>query len=1311
MDMNVQVLQNSNDITGKLISYERNMSICSGIGTLDVTFERTTGLEFDPWDEIILYENNIRKGTFYVSEVTKSAHLGTIEISCIDGAKKLLEYYITDVYEIDYVSYAKYWLEKFLDEAGVSYSINAEGNGSVMSNNTSIGPEQAYDVVLRLLQMCGWYMYFDGNGTCQIGALVIDTDSYDHTFYGDEVISVETNKNDKMLRNRAVVWGNSDPDTNTWVFADRSVITPYNYDSDDKRASVLANSNIDSVGSANILANKMLDEFSKITHEKTITLVGVYNVHLGEVAYINTNIYNTVGMITSLASNMSASGLTTTIILDQRCPRLFGYYGYLGYVYIGTYGSGVWRKLIEGSTWSDFSTGLGNLHIIDLYIRDGIFACVTGDGNAYCRTLNSTGWTLLTKPEVTYTDDDEVEQDVSNYNLKIIGCTVNNDHNLQFIAHHRNDEEVKKSWAIEYSSEGTFIRYSLIETNDSNEHICIDIDGNSSSNIITTKTTGSEIIIPVIGDDDGDYGDISGHPYDGNMIPALPPVTHPEYQMALTSGYLSQSTTLMRGYTLHTQNTEDDRGIVYQAVYSSTSGGRIYLYKYVYEEEFDEEWGWSASWYGDGYFNKYFAYSLFEGTDGQYIRSFHVIDDNTFSFITVTLSHSANGYIVSRYVYNFNTSSMSKTVVLDTGAGNMVDFLDDITSDDSYALFTKRRITGYTYTIDCLVVDHVTGASNNLQSNLLTTYDNLRNDGVIPDTTSASFHTRPLLVGSTVYFTTSLVQGYSDKDVVGAAEVFVNTIAVGLNSQSLVVIPAGIEPDGLVQIFPKFIEDEHSYVDTFILPSHVTRGDSLVFHNQYDSSGMIRLTISFIIRRKEDDFPYDTLYSNQIIESYVIEPSSGDIYNVQSSSTLWDSSTSGNYNPGSPITYPERYDDISIQEYHYGDGTVHLFIPLCGNTFLVADSAGNYSGTNTGSPVFRNAITFEIVSGIEAPIGLGDDLEYRTTPMNWITIEEPSLANNDIILLSSLGTTNRYTQGTNRDALDGARYLLVGRYQGSSNFGAYLIGYDDGGNIIKRFYGEYERYEWNDEIGDFEWVTYHDEALIGSSFQIGSTYKTEIRGNIIYVSRSGYDYFGRFYNYELPEQVETDVYYALRQDYSNYDNFTVITDHTYPLKVDISKETPTVVYSRTVGSGIASVLRTSYTNAVDDFNVVTNERRIIIHEARPFSVIDEGNFYVYSGALEETGVDYILAASTNDVRFIEASLAGEWNTLASFDELVSHIETTNYTMNAYFFVSLSGESDTHRFFQRNKDGISFIEYSAGLPSGSGITIIRTDDKI
>ena len=305
------------------------------------------------------------------------------------------------------------------------------------------------------------------------------------------------------------------------------------------------------------------------------------------------------------------------------------------------------------------------------------------------------------------------------------------------------------------------------------------------------------------------------------------------------------------------------------------------------------------------------------------------------------------------------------------------------------------------------------------------------------------------------------------------------------------------------------------------------------------------------------------------------------------------------------------------------------------------------------------------------------------------------------------------------DALDGTKYLIVGKCYDTSGgrFRAYIVGYDSVGNIVKRFYYPYERYEWNDEIGDSEWVTYHEERLLMSGYSsfVGMS-DISLQGNILfekdsYVSSAYQDRIYRFYQYELPEQLETDIYYALRQDYSNYEDFTVITDHTYPLKVDISKETPTVVYSRTVGSGIASVLRTSYTNAIDDFNVVTNERRIIIHEARAFSVIDEGNFYVYSGALEETGVDYILAASTNDVRFIEASLAGEWNTLASFGELVSHIETTNYTMNAYFFVSLSGEADTHSFYQRNKDGTTFIDYSVGLPSGSGITIIRVDEKI
>lgn len=382
--MNVQVKHNGTAITGFIISYERVHKICTGIGTLHVEISDNISRTFAPWDSIDIYENGDFKVRYYVSSIEHAINRSTYVLDCQDNSKRIVDYFIPDSYTVDYPSYTRYWIEKFLTEAGVSYEFTTNSQGTLLSNFTNLGLVTVYEQILTLLQMSGWYMYFDGNGVAIIGSLSLDF-AVDRASVGKtDVLDISVESNDKMLRNKALVFGAYDAFTGTNAKASVTVHTPWNYDQRDVRTVVISNSNIPNNSTAYGMANQIIKEFARITVEKHITVWGARNFNLGTALRVTTNVWKGRGLITTFGTSLSKTGLVTNIVLDERCPRLFGYFDFGDYVYVATYGDGTWRKHIKfDPTWYNFSTGYTNLQITDLHINNGVFGSVSSSGQMY----------------------------------------------------------------------------------------------------------------------------------------------------------------------------------------------------------------------------------------------------------------------------------------------------------------------------------------------------------------------------------------------------------------------------------------------------------------------------------------------------------------------------------------------------------------------------------------------------------------------------------------------------------------------------------------------------------------------------------------------------------------------------------------------------------------------------------------------------------------------------------------------------------------------------------------------------------------
>lgn len=407
--MDILVRHNGVNITDEVLSYEREHKICTGVGTLTIDIERTTGRTFDPWDNIDIHENGDFKVRYFISDIIDSVPEGKVTLECQDESKRLVDFFIPESYIIETPSYTRTWIETFLDMAGVSYQFNTSSPGNLLSNHTQLGLTSAYEQILLLLQLSGWYMYFDGDGKAVIGSLETDLSGNSNSVDRSDILSINRASDDKMLRNRALVLGAFDPFTLSYAAADIVVHTRWNYDRNDVRSMVVANSNIPNAGSAYGIANMLIKEFARITIVKRLELHGARDFNLGEVCRVDSTVWRGKGLITTFGVRMSKDGLITDLTLDERCPRLFGFFDFGDYVYVGTYGDGVWRKHLKfDPTWYDFSDGLTNLEVTDLHINNGIFGSVGSNGDMHYANTEEGPWHPLTLTDLLSSEEDIV---------------------------------------------------------------------------------------------------------------------------------------------------------------------------------------------------------------------------------------------------------------------------------------------------------------------------------------------------------------------------------------------------------------------------------------------------------------------------------------------------------------------------------------------------------------------------------------------------------------------------------------------------------------------------------------------------------------------------------------------------------------------------------------------------------------------------------------------------------------------------------------------------------------------------------------
>lgn len=467
--MSFEVRINNTNINSHLLSYTRTNNLCEGVGKIKL--EVDNNLSASIGNTIVLYENSIKKGEYFLKEIIDIAEEGKKVIDGQDDSWKLENYFITDNITVETAQTNLYYIEWVLNQADVDYSIDVStSEAQYLEIGTTIGMENAIDLLKNLCRYSAWYFWFDADNTCHISKIKTDIANTSATLNDTNILDISIRFDDKMLRNRGLVYGGANLSTGGYIVGEQTRRTGYEYDSQDVRTVVYSNPNLSYQSSVNTIARKLVDEFAKITVVKDVTLPGYWNLKINDSIFLESKYYTGAGLIMAIESSASDSGMLTKLTLDSRCPKLVTFFEH-DYVYIGTEGMGVWRKpyTIVGS-WENYSNGINSedLYIKDLKINNGVFVCIGGN-NAYYRTVN-TNWTKINLPP-------------EYLNYYATGIVIDNVDNNFYISYTDGQDSIE----VKCNSNGSILYINPIYIDDiQSSALVLDIDLYNRSPVATT---------------------------------------------------------------------------------------------------------------------------------------------------------------------------------------------------------------------------------------------------------------------------------------------------------------------------------------------------------------------------------------------------------------------------------------------------------------------------------------------------------------------------------------------------------------------------------------------------------------------------------------------------------------------------------------------------------------------------------------------------------------------------------------------------------------------------------------------------------
>jgi hypothetical protein len=923
---------------------------------------------------------------------------------------------------------------------------------------------------------------------------------------------------------------------------------------------------------------------------------------VGDTAFLDVRGWNGTGLVTTLVSSLSDKGLIYSLTIDEHCPRLFTFFSTMpptasGFpVFVGTWGNGVWTRQVESTTWSDSSTGLENLFIKDLFIKNGIFGTTAGDGYLYARTL-SNSWIKYNHPSLTTIDGTVVTP--GELQAEVVSISPNN----TIIAGYNTtvSGEVSKSFVLERDSAGNLLTVDQVVVAGEQAARIVDLEAGDGYNIVSIK---KETVPSGVGPEITGVGYRTNNFFTGNSFRVPLPPDSNSYAYGPPLGYTSTSTFVI-----------------------GASGGLSILSSLIIED--DTQFIWYLVRNGLVKIDpislsstKYSFITPSEWSDAQQQHQIQAVikrkSSDTFTIVVVySTIYGLIGFgtiYLRHYELSLNTGTLLE-IGFQTSTG-LGDFIGG-------GLIENNLV------IQCAG-----------QSTINDTY---QSHAINYNLSSQGF--------STVKF--------DEFERVASNPIF-KTLCTG---DEIILTSAGITYD-----------QPNKEVDCGGIPPTSNR-------RSYGTADMVYYRVGRLGPIGSNFVGLGSVVATG--ESEWIERADFRLFSSgESAASVSTGQVYIRYGFGGRIT------DCDINKTSDGQ-TTYIGLPSGGSSVHegtpLGDITGTYGACYNGSIFYNNWTT-------------QSSIYSRNGNPYWIT-RVAGDSNNTVLTDATNGamvaqipseTVPYIPSLLAKDDLDST--ILV-----TNNTSPEGRGYTSGWGKVK----------------DFDTSTKYT-GTNNTLFYISQGFVLEIAAsslsNIVRVWKYAdptpvtqlYGVYKHIHDINIIGSTASDL--AAQQTQGN---FELIYPSSVPLKVEISKGAPTVIYSiPAVGSVTNSILAASISNTLGSFYEHIEDKQV--WEAKVFDLSNPSQFPTTSGIFTETDFERYIGIVNNNLEASKYDLSTSWVQMKAGSGIINHLETTNYhPSGTYFFFSYSGAAN---FFQKNPTESVWRDYSSGLPA-SEITVIRCDDTI
>jgi len=342
--INWQVLINDVDMTLHIVDAQFRAALCTPGGQLNMTINALIDEDIIPYQDVVIYIDNIKVFTGYTQNIVLARRPTTQELVCEDALAKVKDTFIT---QMDWESRGEsvsYWIERFLSRCQIDYSVKG---GGPPAPPKSYGFANCYQAIKNLLQLINWQMSVDADGVLRVKSHYIQaSEAYEveHTAY-------ERIRDDAWLRNRAVIFGYNAESTVDIMWDVPEL-------SGEVRTAVFASPDIYWPGTAYRVAGYMQLQFSTPLDTITLDCPGNPHIRIGKTIHFNDpwEPHERNGLVTSCQWRIGAtSGYQMTLSLDERCSAFWISDQLPSILYCATEGAGVWKSHNNGRNWYNIS--------------------------------------------------------------------------------------------------------------------------------------------------------------------------------------------------------------------------------------------------------------------------------------------------------------------------------------------------------------------------------------------------------------------------------------------------------------------------------------------------------------------------------------------------------------------------------------------------------------------------------------------------------------------------------------------------------------------------------------------------------------------------------------------------------------------------------------------------------------------------------------------------------------------------------------------------------------------------------------------